>query len=183
MRKRPAGLFGRATLLVEMRSMRPPRVPRPFQSVFDLALWLPDVSREMALLDSQAERNAARVHVWRVLVRSRRYWVWTAGIGGIAIIAILYGYLLTRQVCDLVGLRGGAAQIYVFMLYAAALGAALGYGRKLLLRRAIHRTLRKYLCERGLTVCMRCGYDLRGQREQRCPECGAPAPLTALPDA
>lgn len=148
--------------------------------MFDLALWLPDVSREMALLETQEARNAARMYVWRVLFRRWRYWVWTAGVCVLAILAILLGYSFTRQICGWIGLRGTAAQTSVFFAYSLALGAVLGFGGMLPLRRAIHRVLRNYLCERGVPVCLRCGYDLRGQREQRCPECGAVAPLTTL---
>ena len=34
------------------------------------------------------------------------------------------------------------------------------------------RFLRQYLQDHGKTVCLKCGYDLRGQTEPRCPECG-----------
>jgi hypothetical protein len=32
--------------------------------------------------------------------------------------------------------------------------------------------LREELTSRGVPVCIPCGYDLRGQTEPRCPECG-----------
>ncbi len=32
--------------------------------------------------------------------------------------------------------------------------------------------VRRYLHGRGVPICVGCGYDLRGQREPRCPECG-----------
>lgn len=41
-------------------------------------------------------------------------------------------------------------------------------------RRAIQRSLREQLCAIGVPVCMACGYDLRGQVDPRCPECGRP---------
>ena len=41
-------------------------------------------------------------------------------------------------------------------------------------RRPYTRFLRQYLQERGVAVCLDCGYDLRGQTEPRCPECGQP---------
>lgn len=34
------------------------------------------------------------------------------------------------------------------------------------------RRLRKYLSDHGVAICLECGYDLRGQVEPRCPECG-----------
>ncbi|MBL8745889.1 MAG: hypothetical protein JNK58_05975 [Phycisphaerae bacterium] len=38
------------------------------------------------------------------------------------------------------------------------------------------RAVRRYLAERGITLCIPCGYDLRGLNAaaDRCPECGAP---------
>jgi hypothetical protein len=37
------------------------------------------------------------------------------------------------------------------------------------------RNLRRQLIERGVPICLACGYDLRGQMTPRCPECGQPA--------
>jgi len=39
------------------------------------------------------------------------------------------------------------------------------------------RLLREQLTARGVPICIGCGYDLRGQVEPRCPECGRPASL------
>jgi hypothetical protein len=39
-------------------------------------------------------------------------------------------------------------------------------------RRRIRRALREELQHCGVPICVRCGYDLRGQVEARCPECG-----------
>lgn len=33
--------------------------------------------------------------------------------------------------------------------------------------------LRQYLNDKGIAICRNCGYDLRGQVNPRCPECGA----------
>ena len=43
-----------------------------------------------------------------------------------------------------------------------------------LTRRHIRRRLRQELINDGVAICERCGYDLRGLTESRCPECGAP---------
>lgn len=39
-------------------------------------------------------------------------------------------------------------------------------------RRPYIRFVRQYLQERGVAICLKCGYDLRGQVKPRCPECG-----------
>jgi hypothetical protein len=38
----------------------------------------------------------------------------------------------------------------------------------------IRKSLRQSLQAKGIPICIPCGYDLRGQLEPRCPECGAP---------
>lgn len=42
-----------------------------------------------------------------------------------------------------------------------------------LMRRRITKDIRQYLNQNGFQLCVACGYDLRGQVEWRCPECGA----------
>jgi hypothetical protein len=41
-------------------------------------------------------------------------------------------------------------------------------------RHLVCRSLRLQLQEMGIPVCLHCGYDLRGQTDPRCPECGRP---------
>jgi len=41
-------------------------------------------------------------------------------------------------------------------------------------RKRIQRSLRSQLVARGTPICVECGYDLRGQLDPRCPECGTP---------
>ena len=43
-----------------------------------------------------------------------------------------------------------------------------------LFRKRIQRSLRSQLVARGTPICVECGYDLRGQLDPRCPECGRP---------
>ena len=39
-------------------------------------------------------------------------------------------------------------------------------------RHRCQRFLRQQLIASGIPICLKCGYDLRGQIEPRCPECG-----------
>ena len=41
-------------------------------------------------------------------------------------------------------------------------------------RHRCQRFLRQQLTASGIPICLKCGYDLRGQTEPRCPECGTP---------
>ncbi len=40
-------------------------------------------------------------------------------------------------------------------------------------RRPMRKFIRLEMLDRGYAICVECGYDLRGQHEPRCPECGA----------
>lgn len=42
-----------------------------------------------------------------------------------------------------------------------------------LVREPMRKSLRRQLAERGVPICVPCGYDLRGLADGRCPECGA----------
>ncbi|MBN1347708.1 MAG: hypothetical protein JXQ73_33785 [Phycisphaerae bacterium] len=57
---------------------------------------------------------------------------------------------------------------------AGFLGAMWPFFMVLVLRSKVRVSLRRQLVERGIPICIRCGYDLRGQTEPRCPECGTP---------
>lgn len=46
-------------------------------------------------------------------------------------------------------------------------------------RGSIQRRLRGLLCEQGRPTCLTCGYDLKGTREPRCPECATMIPIMA----
>ena len=39
----------------------------------------------------------------------------------------------------------------------------------------VHRSIvRRHLQAKGILICVKCGYNLKGQTEPRCPECGVP---------
>jgi hypothetical protein len=51
----------------------------------------------------------------------------------------------------------------------------------LLFRPEIRATLSDHLSGDAARPCAKCGYDLRGQVERRCPECGTPMPARLCP--
>ena len=57
-------------------------------------------------------------------------------------------------------------------LSTVSLGALFGVTCAWYCRKAVRRSLRRQLAEQGVPICVRCAYDLRGQIEPRCPECG-----------
>lgn len=50
---------------------------------------------------------------------------------------------------------------------------AVVIGSQYLVREPLIRYLREQLVAKGVPICIDCGYDLRGQVDPRCPECGA----------
>jgi hypothetical protein len=57
-------------------------------------------------------------------------------------------------------------------IVGAAAGISMTYGGFWFARRQIRLYLRHEMRGRGIPLCLRCGYDLRGTPSGRCPECG-----------
>jgi hypothetical protein len=62
----------------------------------------------------------------------------------------------------------GATSISIFGLLIAVYYVVIG----IVFHRRLRTLVRKRLLELGIPICVHCGYDLRGQIEPRCPECG-----------
>ncbi|MCA9242551.1 MAG: hypothetical protein KDA32_01250 [Phycisphaerales bacterium] len=63
-------------------------------------------------------------------------------------------------------------RIAISVSFVISFSLAIWYGGFWLWRRRFRRFLRERLTTLGVPVCLGCGYDLRGQEEPRCPECG-----------
>jgi uncharacterized paraquat-inducible protein A len=70
-------------------------------------------------------------------------------------------------------LRPYVAPLIATVVLSFLLGAGGGVGYQYLWRAPIQAAVREQLVAQGIPVCVKCGYDLRGQTEPRCPECGA----------
>ncbi len=81
-------------------------------------------------------------------------------------LAFVLDYLLLWRVTWLPGWS------HILIVAAMLLGAVLLAVR--CIKRPFQRYLRAELNRRGIAICTRCGYDLRGQTDARCPECGLP---------
>jgi hypothetical protein len=62
----------------------------------------------------------------------------------------------------------GATGISIYAVLLAAYYVVIG----VVFHRRLTALVRKRLLELGIPICLHCGYDLRGQTEPRCPECG-----------
>jgi hypothetical protein len=63
--------------------------------------------------------------------------------------------------------------LFVMLGLIIVLGGGLVTAQEhFLIRPHVQCSLREQLVERGVPICIGCGYDLRGQIQPRCPECG-----------
>jgi hypothetical protein len=67
----------------------------------------------------------------------------------------------------------GALGFLVPILLGPVQVLGFAFGFQWAWRKPMRRHLRRRLVALGVPVCLECGYDLRGQTEARCPECGA----------
>lgn len=56
----------------------------------------------------------------------------------------------------------------------AIVGGTSALSVQIFWRRPLQREIRRELNRRGVPICVRCGYNLHGLAEPRCPECGTP---------
>ena len=62
----------------------------------------------------------------------------------------------------------GATGLSFFALLIAIYYVVIG----VVFHRRLRALVRRRLLDLGIPICLHCGYDLRGQTEPRCPECG-----------
>jgi hypothetical protein len=129
---------------------------------------------EARCFDNEAERDTVIDEV------AKRY-AW----GGLGILKAVGVFVVAATVGNLVGHLLERALAACRLLPPSIAGNVQGFvaggvlvlllldGYDMLWRRPALRLLRRRLNELGRPVCVQCGYDLRGQTEARCPECGA----------
>ena len=115
---------------------------------------------ELNLLETKVERKKVYLRALKRLRRSPQLWIYYA----IAIVVLGATMFLALRV------RGrfpwGLAGLIVGFSFAASI--------QFVFRRPLRKQIRLQLVAMGIPICIACGYDLRGQRQPRCPECGRP---------
>lgn len=128
------------------------RASRIYCWLYPELLYFPPEQREAAL------RNSTRKNPWDwficILLQLTCVALWL--LGHVFIGEALGGY------------PQAAGQTLWLMLFFAV----LWFLDREIDTKPVRASLRKRLLELGIPLCPTCGYDLRGQTEPRCPECG-----------
>jgi hypothetical protein len=128
---------------------------------------------EVLVLETGRERRKA---LWQARLKSPRW------LSLFLLLIPAVALVMWTQAFGVFGLTSRAARTGLAGLVGGVLGALLGPLLEFLLHhRRIQQALREVLVKQEIAVCLGCGYDLRGQTEPRCPECGQPfadSPLT-----
>lgn len=122
---------------------------------------------ELNLLETKSERREVYGRALSRLRRRPQFWLYATLVpvllGPAMIVAVFW---LERTFPMLHGMAGG--------ITGGIIGGMIGGTFQYVFRRPLQKQMRLELVARGIPICVTCGYDLRGQREPRCPECGRP---------
>lgn len=120
---------------------------------------------ELDRFDSEEEARKAYRAAWKRILRRPSFW----GLAFLfSVVAPVAASLLLRSVGGWPGMSTGVSSGVTAGVVSAFLAGTYNW----VLRGPLRRYLRERLVEQGVPVCLKCGYDLRGQTEPRCPECG-----------
>jgi len=128
--------------------------------------WFP----ELLFFETVAERAAFFRQVHWIHLKRRGLWIVLLPVG---FVLVLLGPLKMIVASYAKGLLSQLPPYASGGLLGGVAGGLSGFLFSLLVRRDLRREMRRELAKRGFRVCLSCGYDLRGQIEPRCPECGA----------
>ncbi len=107
--------------------------------------------------------------------KRQRYYIpsyWLTGLAQIVVTAAI-AMLLPVISREWGLLRGGGWMGVKTIAFLGLVGGAANWAvEKWIWRHRFRRFLRERLNTLGIAVCIQCGYDLRGQEQTRCPECG-----------
>ncbi len=122
---------------------------------------------ELNQLETKEERQAVFTQALKQVCKRPRFWLYMI-LGTVVLPAGVY------LVFSSVVRRIPMPRLLSAGLIGGIVAGFFGGSWQFVFRRAIQEEIRIEMIARGIPVCMGCGYDLRGQVEQRCPECGRP---------
>ncbi len=120
---------------------------------------------ELSLVEDREERHRIFKTAERRLFSSWFAWV-------VALPVTLVVVLLLNELQQILQRTRFIAPWMAMLAFGAALLAYIAFVSTFVLVKPMRRSIREQLLEKGIPVCRRCGYPLRGLPEPRCPECG-----------
>ncbi len=121
--------------------------------------------REIMLLDSVDDQLRANAFATIDCITRGRTWLAWVGLAAVGIVAASsLGVLLMNSPT--------AWHRWMALCILIVFPVAYSVAWAVYCRRVTRRCLIDYLCDQGIAICRSCRYDLRGQIEPRCPECG-----------
>ncbi len=124
---------------------------------------------ELDLFETHEERDTNLVTAMKARRRNPKFWIASALPAVVAYPAVKMLMAMLSQYN-----ANNVQRLIVLLLCIVAFSWAIHYVINRTFRDPVRRALRKQLAEKDVAICVACGYDLRGQHEPRCPECGTP---------
>jgi hypothetical protein len=129
---------------------------------------------ELAAYEDEAACLEDWKKAWKSAYSGKGTLLFLAGLLGLVVVVALVALAVVPHVPVPAGLVGG----FIGGLFGALFPAACIW----IFRARMRKELHKRLLQRGIRTCVKCGYNLRGQVEPRCPECGTPYDPAASTD-
>ena len=130
-------------------------------------MWQTRLYPELLRLDTDIERKK--------LLRDARIW----GRGGrwswrrlLVILGIYVGIIALSLFLRRAWSTNVYIQQWTGLVRAGVVGGFAVWALDWIWRRPLRDQIRRELIKRGILICQRCGYNLTGLAEPRCPECG-----------
>ncbi len=133
---------------------------------------------ELDSFETDAQRTEAWFAATSALKFNWRYWVMLL----VLLSAFAVGTVMCVQsVLPRLDIGNPFLKTALPALIVSFFSIVLSLAAVLIFRRSVALSIRRRLLDAGIPVCLACGYDLRGQHQPRCPECGRPFDASILP--
>lgn len=118
---------------------------------------------EVELFEDEEQRRAA---ILEAISHQKKSFVLETVLIGVSVSLFLHWFRGTVGTVSVLWQVLAGAGVLIAMVYVLAVLSLVVHAKK------IRIALRSKLNEFGIPICMRCGYQLKGTPEPRCPECG-----------